>query len=327
MLALLATITINLDPVLVKLGPFSLRWYGLMYVLGIVLGLVVLFPYTRRLGLTSDQVWNIFWGTAIAALIGGRLYYIVQNDPGSYVSHPGNILAFWEGGMAYYGAIFLGVPALLLLAWQQRVPLGYALDCVAVIAPLAQAIGRIGNIVNGDVVGYPSDLPWAVRYTNPNSFVPPDLLNVPVQPSGAYELLFSLALFALIWPLRLRLRPAGMLFMLYLSLYSVGQFILFIWRDNPIVLLDLKQAQATAVVVEIGVAAGSYLILRRPEWFDPEYAAQEDEDYEDEDEQATEQPEDPEHEEGVEQAVSTSAQAAPAAQPATTTLPSQEPAS
>jgi phosphatidylglycerol---prolipoprotein diacylglyceryl transferase len=288
MLALLGTITINIDPVLVKVGPFSLRWYGLMYVLGIVLGLVIMFPYARRLGIKDEAVWNVFWGTAIAALIGGRLYYIVQNDPGSYVHNPGDLFAFWQGGMAFFGAIFLGLPVLLLLSRQQRIPLGYALDCVAIFAPLAQAVGRIGNIINGDVIGYPSNLPWATAYTNPHSFVPVNELNQAVQPAGAYELLFSLGLFLVLWPLRFRLRPAGMLFVLYLSLYCVGQFVIFIWRDNPIVTLNLKQAQVTAIFVEAALVLFAYLIVLRPAWFDPDYAmapAGYDDDYPDEEDE------------------------------------------
>ena len=273
MLALFGYITINLDPVLVKAGPFSLRWYGLMYVVGIAVGMAIVLPYARSRGITSDQVWNIFWGVAIAALVGGRLYYVLQSDPGHYVSHPGDIFAFWEGGMAFFGAIFLGVPVLLLLARQQGAPLGVALDCVAIFAPLAQAVGRIGNIVNGDVVGYQSTVPWATVYTNTHSFAP---LNTPLQPAAAYELLFGIGLFLVLWPLRARLRPAGMLFVLYLSIYSVGQFFLFIVRDNPIVAINLKQAQVTAIVVQALLVLCAYVILERPWWFDPAY---EQEDY------------------------------------------------
>jgi phosphatidylglycerol:prolipoprotein diacylglycerol transferase len=278
MAALLSYITIGIDPVLVKIGPFSLRWYGLMYVVGIAVGLLVVMPYARRRGLSSEQIWNIFWAVAIAALIGGRLYYVVQSDPSSYLHHPGDLFAFWQGGMAFYGAVFLGVPVLLFMAYQQKVPLGVALDCVAIFAPLAQAVGRIGNIINGDVVGYQSNLPWSFIYTNSNSFVSPTSLNVPVQPAGLYELLFSLGLFVLLWPLRYKLEPAGMLFVLYLSVYSIGQFVLFIWRDNDIVAAGLKQAQITAVVVQALLVVGAYLILQRPGWFDPAYAGLE-EDY------------------------------------------------
>src|SRR6185312_10519183 len=115
-----------------------------------------------------------------------------------------------QGGMAFYGAIFLGVPVLLLLAYQQRVPLGVALDCVALFAPLSQAVGRIGNIINGDIIGYPSTLPWATAYANPhNTFVrplcaPPYTGCTAYQPAGAYELISSAILFALLWRLRKR---------------------------------------------------------------------------------------------------------------------------
>ena len=104
MLALVNYITINLDPVLFKAGPFSLRWYGLMYVVGIAVGLLIMLPYARQRGVASEQVWNIFWGVAIASLIGGRLYYVLQNNPGDYLKHPGDIFAFWQGGMAFFGA-------------------------------------------------------------------------------------------------------------------------------------------------------------------------------------------------------------------------------
>jgi phosphatidylglycerol:prolipoprotein diacylglycerol transferase len=228
---------------------------------------------------------------AIAALIGGRLYYVLQSDPSSYVHHPGDLFAFWQGGMAFYGAIFLGVPVLLLLAYQQGVPLGVALDCVAIFAPLAQAVGRIGNIINGDIVGYPSNLPWATVYTNSQSFAP---LNTALQPAAAYELLFGLALFAILWPLRFRMQPAGMLFILYMTIYNVGQFFLFIVRDNPIVLFNLKQAQVTAVVVQIALVPIAWLITRRPWWFDPAYLGEQDDladkdgDYDEEDDEPLE---------------------------------------
>ena len=97
-------------------------------------------------------------------------------------------------------------------------------------------------------------------------------LNQAVQPAGAYELLFSLGLFVVLWPLRFRLHPAGLLFVLYLSLYCVGQFVLFIWRDNPISALNLKQAQITAVAVLALTVICSCVIVGRPEWFDPDYA-------------------------------------------------------
>jgi phosphatidylglycerol:prolipoprotein diacylglycerol transferase len=114
--------------------------------------------------------------------------------------------------------------------------------------------------VNGDILGYPSTLPWATQYTNVhNTFVPSH--QVAYDPAAAYELLFSLALFAAVWALRFRLRVPGELFVLWLVLYSAGQFFLFFARANLVVLWGLKQAQLTAIVV-VAVAIPLWLWWR-----------------------------------------------------------------
>lgn len=243
-----AVIRIDLDPVLVRVGPLSIHWYGLMYVVGLTAGLAVLIPYAEQRGVSRETVYTIFWPVLIGSLIGGRLYYVVQSDFGWYLQHPQNILATWEGGMAFFGAVFGGMICLYFASRSQNVSFPLALDCATLLIPLAQAIGRIGNLVNGDIVGYPSNLPFATVYTNPhNTFVPSH--TVAYQPAAAYELLFSLALFALVWSLRFRFRVPGALFALWLVVYSVGQFFLFFSRSNAIVWAGLKQAQITSVVV------------------------------------------------------------------------------
>lgn len=264
----LAYIVINLDPVLLRLGPLTLRWYGLMYAVGLGLALWVTLPVAERRGVSRDAIYAIFWGVTVAGLIGGRLYYVVQNDPLAYLTHPARILAFWEGGMAFYGAIFLGVPVLFLLVRWNHAPFAPLLDTVAIFAPLAQAVGRTGNIVNGDIVGYRGDLPWATAYANPGSFARP-LCAAPYthcvayQPAAAYELLFSLGLFVVLWSLRKRAWPAGMQFVLYLALYSLGQLVLFAWRDNVLVLGPFKQAQVTALVVLAALVPITLWLTRR----------------------------------------------------------------
>src|SRR5579871_6460569 len=109
-------IVINVSPILLRLGPFTVRWYGLMYAVGLGLALWVTLPLAERRGAPRDVIYAIFWGVTLAGLVGGRLYYVLQNNPAAYLAHPGRILALWEGGMAFYGAIFLGVPALYVLA-------------------------------------------------------------------------------------------------------------------------------------------------------------------------------------------------------------------
>jgi|SRR5579884_4032875 len=254
-------VKIGIDPVLVHLGPVAVHWYGLMYVVGIVAGVAVAFPYAEQRGIDRDTAYAIFWPVVVASLVGGRLYYVVQSNFGWYLQHPGQILATWEGGMAFYGAVLLGAPAAFVVARLRGVSFPVVLDAAAIFIPLAQTFGRIGNIVNGDILGYPSTLPWATQYTNPaNSFVPSH--TVAYEPAAAYELLFSLALFAALWALRFRFRVPGTLFALWLVLYSVGQFFLFFLRDNVIVMWGLKQAQLTAIASLI-IVIPLYLAWRR----------------------------------------------------------------
>lgn len=255
-------IDIGIDPVLIKLGPLAVHWYGLMYVVGILVGLRAALPYAERAGVSQDAVYQLFWPVLVAALIGGRLYYVAQSNLGWYLHHPSKILATWEGGMAFYGAVFLGVPAAYLACRRLGVPFPHVLDAAALFIPAAQSLGRVGNIINGDIVGYPSSLPWAVRYTNPhNSFVVSHA--TAYQPAAAYEMLFSAALFGVIWALRDRLSVPGELFAVWLFLYSAGQFVLFFTRSNPVLWLGLRQAQWTAVLVCVCVVPAAWTWQRR----------------------------------------------------------------
>jgi phosphatidylglycerol:prolipoprotein diacylglycerol transferase len=260
-MALFASIHIGIDPVLVHLGPFEVRWYGLGYIVGIYAGARVAMPYARARGLTDEQIWSTLgWGIVIG-LVGGRLFYVVQNDVGAFLRHPERIPAIWQGGMAFYGAIFAVVGLIACFAWRRRYPLWALLDAGALFAVLGQAFGRIGNIINGDIVGYQTTLPWGTIYTNPHSLAP--ALGVPYQPAAAYELLFNLAAFAVLYRLRHRFAP-GWLFVTYLAIYSVGQFGLFFLRANSVLALGLKQAQWTALVVLIADALlACWLLWRR----------------------------------------------------------------
>ena len=256
-----AVIKIGIDPVLLRLGPFAIHWYGLMYVVGITAGLQIAIPYASRFGISREVAYELFWPVLIACLVGGRLYYVVQSNLGSYLRHPQNILATWEGGMAFYGAVILGTPALYVMCVRKGVSFGRAMDAAALFIPLAQGFGRIGNIINGDILGYPSSLPWATQYTNPhNTFVPSHA--VAYQPAAAYELLFTAGLFALIWALRNRFRVPGTVFLVWLVVYSIGQFVLFFGRANVVVLVGLKQAQMTAIIITL-LALGWWFLWRK----------------------------------------------------------------
>jgi phosphatidylglycerol:prolipoprotein diacylglycerol transferase len=238
-------IKIGIDPVLVTIGGLKIHWYGIMIAIGLYVAIQVALREATRRGISRDQLMNVALLAAVLGIVGGRLYYVVQNNPGFYVHHPAEIIAVWQGGMAFFGAMAGGALAVAISSWRWHVPFWSLLDVGAIGMTIGQAIGRIGNIINGDIVGYKTN-GWGFEYTNPSTFGP---LNVPVQPASLYELLISLALFVLLWNLRTRVHPAGMLAMIYIVLYSVSQFFIFFLRDNIVVLGGLKQAQVTSLVV------------------------------------------------------------------------------
>ena len=262
-------IKIGIDPVLVTIGGLKIHWYGIMIALGLYAGIQVALRDSAIRGINRDQLMNLALLAAILGIAGGRLYYVVQNNPSFFLHNPAQIIAVWQGGMAFYGAIFGGALAVVIAAWRWHMPFWSVLDIGALGLAIGQTIGRVGNIINGDIVGYRTN-GWGFEYTNPHTFGPP---NTPVQPASLYELLISLALFLLLWNLRKRIHPEGMLAMIYLVLYSISQFFIFFLRDNIVILGGLKQAQVTALVV-IALTLPVIAYLLRKERLNPPREAQ-----------------------------------------------------
>ncbi len=246
-------VVINIDPIAFSLGPFSVHWYGLMYVVGIIVGLLVAIPYGKSKGLTEDHLWTVAWVAIPVGLVGARLYFVLQQPLQQYIEQPWRIFAFWEGGMAFYGAVFAVVIAVIILAWRMKVSIWKFLDVAVLFAVVGQFFGRIGNIINGDILGFPTTLPWGFKYINPNSFAPRH--DIAYQPAAVYEAFINIILFSILWWLRNRVKP-GMLFFVYIFGYSLSQIIVFFWRDNEIIIWGLKQAQLTALAVIVVAAIG-----------------------------------------------------------------------
>ncbi len=289
----LSYIIINIDPVF-NIGPLAIHWYGVAYVVGIVIALWAILRYAKRLGLDSEIVYSVFWWAALAGLIGGRLYFVIQQPDlvTNYLEKPLNIIAVWNGGMAFFGAIFLGIATVAFVSWRIKLPVWLALDIATFFAAVGQIFGRFGNLVNGDIVGYaagtlsvppdtnscalptsapclgyvsdPHVVPWATLYANPHAFTQ---TSVPVHPAAAYEMLLNLVLLAILLPLLLRLPriKMGLVSLVYLAGYAVTQFIVFFFRGSepsvPFLGIDaLKQAQWTAVFVLVAMIPYYFLI-------------------------------------------------------------------
>ena len=240
-------ITIPLDPVLLRVGGLQLHWYGLAYVAAFAAGMRLTTGFLMRRGLTAKQCSDLFWWNIGVGLLGARLYFVLQQpNLGDYLHNPIEIIAVWKGGMAFFGSLLACLLTTVVFCYRQRLPVWAVLDAGAIFATLPQAIGRLGNIINGDILGPPSNLPWAVRYTNPHTFAP--ALGVAYQPAGAYELLGSLVLFGIVMAVLSRRPPDGVAGLVYIAAYPISQLILFLFRaTEPVVALGLNQAQLTAL--------------------------------------------------------------------------------
>ena len=262
-----SVITMPLDPAL-QIGPIPLHWYGLGYAIAFLVGVRLITPFLQHRGIPPGTTSELVWWNIGMGLLGARLYFDIQQpDLSVFVREPIRIIAVWEGGMAFFGALIACVITCIVFTYLKKLPLWAVIDAGALFATLPQAIGRIGNVINGDILGPPSNLPWAVRYTSPSTFAPH--VGVAYQPAGAYELLVSLALFGLVLLVLSRRPPDGIAGIFYIAAYSVSQFLLFYTRaTEPVIVYGLKQAQVTALVILfVAVPALILLRLRYPDIF------------------------------------------------------------
>jgi phosphatidylglycerol---prolipoprotein diacylglyceryl transferase len=268
----LGVITINLDPVL-HIGPLPIHWYGVMYAVAFLVAYRFgVLPYAVRRGLPKAVAEKITVWTIIFGLLGGRLYYVVQQPDlwQNYVLHPINIIAFWQGGMAFFGAIIVGFATLAICAWRYGYNPWIALDGGVLFAVVGQPIGRIGNIINGDILGAQSTLPWATAYSNLDAILQPGFrLCTPAQciayqPAAAYEALGTILIGVILYLLFRRNPRPGVLAITYVALYAISQLILFEFRaSEPPGPLGLREAQWTSIaMLVIGVPA-LYFVWRR----------------------------------------------------------------
>ncbi len=216
------------NPVALQIGPLAIHWYGLMYMAGF---LTFLWLGRKRIAMLKDtQMTNkllddlLFYGV-LGVILGGRLGEVLFYNPDYYFAHPLKIFAVWEGGMSFHGG-FLGVMvAMALFARQQKLRWLALMDFIAPLVPPGLAFGRLGNFINGELWGRPTDVPWGMVF--------PKVDNLPRHPSQLYEFaLEGVLLFAILWLYAKKPRPVGAVSGLFLIGYGSFRFIAEFTR-NP----------------------------------------------------------------------------------------------
>jgi phosphatidylglycerol:prolipoprotein diacylglycerol transferase len=192
----------NLNPVLFHLwGPLAVRWYGLAYLLGFLGGYLLLLRMSKRgeFAVPPDELSNFIVHIAIyGVFLGGRIGYVLFYAWDSFMHDPLFLFRIWEGGMASHGGMLGVILVILWTAWKKQYPFWNLTDGLALVAPIGLFFGRIANFINGELWGRPTDVPWAVIFSQAGDPVP-----VPRHPSQLYEAFGEgLLLFAALWLLR-----------------------------------------------------------------------------------------------------------------------------
>jgi phosphatidylglycerol---prolipoprotein diacylglyceryl transferase len=250
----LAVITIGIDPT-IELGPITIAWHGLTIALGILIGGLVAAREARRRGLDPEPMYTLGMILVVSSLAGSRLYYLAEHgelfDPGQWLG---------TRGFTFYGGLIAATVAITAYLAVKRLSVSY-LDAIAVGLPLGIAIGRIGDVINGEHYGPATTFFLGVRNTHPQADVPnPDLA---YHSGGLYEVLIGAAVFAIVWPLRRRLRRRTMVVWTVIALLAAGRFVEFFVRsDSATVALGLETAQWTSLALMVFAAAGAWLTSR-----------------------------------------------------------------
>jgi phosphatidylglycerol:prolipoprotein diacylglycerol transferase len=254
---------IDIDPVLIQLGPVAIRWYSLALIGAVAVAYLIARRGTRRAGIPDAILADGTIWVGLAALVGGRVLFEIQNDLPMLAVDPFHAVTVWDGGLSFLGGLIAALIALVIYARRHDIPVGIVADAAAPAAAIGQAIGHLGCIVTGDSSGIPTTLPWAFIYRNPAAMAPH---NIALQPTQAYEALALVGLFGVLWFGRERLAKvgAGASAGVYLVAVALIRFSLFFLRDEAPVFAGLKTAQLLAVPLgAVGLAVLVVLATRR----------------------------------------------------------------
>jgi phosphatidylglycerol---prolipoprotein diacylglyceryl transferase len=256
-------IQIDLDPNLFSVGAFTLTWHGVFSVLGILAAIrMTQWLAWRQDRIDGDKVYDAAFWAVVVGLLGARIHFVVENWH-LFQAAPIKVFYVNEGGISQWGGIFGAMLGIWIWSYRNKISFWKLLDAVSLPALVGLAVGRIGDIINGEHHGTPTNLPWGVRYINAHTLGQPGSV---VHPEVAYEMILCLGLVLLLLPFYGRLKarfPDGVLGLWFLGLYAVGRFFLSYLRADQVE-YGLRQAQwASLLMVVLAVGFSVYLLRRR----------------------------------------------------------------
>ncbi len=216
----------NIDPVIVHLGPLAVRWYGVMYLIGFMFAMWLA---NRRAdqskGIwTRDQVSDLLFAGFLGVVIGGRVGYVLFYNFDLFVANPLYLFEVWTGGMSFHGGLLGVITAMLWYGHKHNRTFFSIADFIAPLVPFGLGAGRLGNFINGELWGRPTDVPWAMIFPSGGP--------IPRHPSQIYEFLLEGVLLFIILNVFIRKsRPAGAVSGLFLLCYGCFRFFVEFFRQ------------------------------------------------------------------------------------------------
>lgn len=240
-----------MDRVAFTVFGIDVMWYGILMATGMILGTYLALKEAKRVGISEDDVLNLAIFAIPAGVLGARLYYVIFNW-GFYSQNPSQILNFRGGGMAIHGALIGGILAGLIYTKIKKINFLKMADIALIGMPLAQAIGRWGNYINGEAHGGPTDLPWGIMVDG-----------VKVHPTFLYESIWDFGIFIFLWIFRKKKKYEGQVAIYYIILYSLGRFFIEGLRTDSLMIGPLRMAQVISLIGVVGgIIAHIYLLKK-----------------------------------------------------------------
>lgn len=216
-----------MHPILFHIGDFAVHAYGGLGSLAFLVGALIVLVRGKALGIAPERMADLLFWTGILSLLGARLTYLAQNPEQIH-----GLVSFVDlrgGGLVFYGAFIVGLPVASLLMRWFHMPFYGVWDVLATAMPIAHGISRVGCFAAGCCYGTPTDVPWAVRFTDPLTVAPRDVL---LHPTQLYEALWLFLVGAVVNVFYARKRFHGQVMLLYLSLYALGRSVVEVFRGD-----------------------------------------------------------------------------------------------
>jgi phosphatidylglycerol:prolipoprotein diacylglycerol transferase len=261
----------SINPILISIGPFAVRWYALAYIVGIIAG----WFYARAI-IVSERLWGgpapftvldfddfVIWIT-LGVILGGRTGYVLFYNLPLFAAHPVEIVQLWNGGMSFHGGLTGCIVAIVLFAWRRRIPMLSLADVTAAVAPIGLFLGRLANFINGELWGRPTDVPWAMVFPNGGP--------IPRHPSQLYEATLEGVVLFLVLAVLVRsggLKRPGVISGVFGLGYGIARIICELFREPDVQLGFFRGGLTMGMLLSIplmlaGIALLSVALTRAP---------------------------------------------------------------